>query len=32
VLKADDTRAGGADGDDPVAWVKLLKDKLKGRY
>jgi conjugal transfer pilus assembly protein TraF len=32
VLKAEDTRAAGADGDDPVAWVKLLKDKLKGRY
>lgn len=32
VLKAEDTRGAGANGDDPVAWVKLLKDKLKGRY
>ena len=32
VLKAEDTRGAGADGDDPAAWVKLLKDKLKGRY
>jgi len=32
VLKAEDTRGAGADGEDPVAWVKLLKDKLKGRY
>ena len=32
VLKAEDTRGAGADGDDPALWVKLLKDRLKGRY
>jgi conjugal transfer pilus assembly protein TraF len=32
VLKADDTRDAGVSGQDPAEWVKLLKDKLKGRY
>jgi conjugal transfer pilus assembly protein TraF len=32
VLKADDTRGAGISGQDPAEWVKLLKDKLKGRY
>ena len=32
VLKADDTRGAGVSGQDPAEWVKLLKDKLKGRY
>ncbi|MBU1664153.1 MAG: conjugal transfer protein TraF [Gammaproteobacteria bacterium] len=32
VLKTEDTHDTRVDGDDPVAWVKLLKDKLKGRY
>ena len=32
VLKAEDTRAESVSGQDPVEWVKLLKDKLKARY
>ncbi len=32
VLKAEDTRGAEVGGEDPAAWVKLLKDKLKGRY
>ena len=32
VLKAEDTRGAGLSGQDPAEWVKLLKDKLKGRY
>ena len=32
VLKAEDTRSAGLSGQDPAEWVKLLKDKLKGRY
>jgi conjugal transfer pilus assembly protein TraF len=32
VLKAEDTRDAGVSGQDPAEWVKLLKDKLKGRY
>ena len=32
VLKAEDTWGAGLSGQDPAAWVKLLKDRLKGRY
>ncbi|MBI5330038.1 MAG: conjugal transfer protein TraF [Betaproteobacteria bacterium] len=32
VLKAEDTRGAGVSGQDPSEWVKLLKDKLRGRY
>ncbi len=32
VLKAEDTRSADVSGEDPAAWVKLLKDRLKGRY
>ena len=32
VLKAEDTQGADLSGEDPTAWVKLLKDRLKGRY